>query len=182
MGPGQHGDRQDQMHPASIDPAASREPAEIDAKPQLQQGRHQEVGDDDADHDHQHQHIVRPFVLVDRSQHAGQDADGRRDHEGGQGQGQGEGETDGDEPADRKALDHHGRAEVALQQAPDIDEILIDQRLIEIVVRAQIGQHVGRERALTVKGATGRQAQNEKTDCNGDQCNRNGRKHAPKSV
>ena len=76
----------------------------------------------------------------------------------------------------------HRRPEIALQQPPDVDEVLVDQRLIEIVVGPEVGQRVRRQRALAVERTARREPQDEEAGGDRDERDREGRKHPPQGV
>ncbi len=130
------GDRLDEV--LDGDAAGHRRPAELHREQQDQQqpppeDRHRIAGERRA-----HDAVVEHRVATHRRQHAGGNADDQREHDRAQRELDG-GRKQRGELAQHRLLRDHRLAEVAAQDAPDVDAVLDQHRPVEAVLLQQRG-------------------------------------------
>jgi hypothetical protein len=154
---------------------------EIDREEQDQQqappeDRHGEAGQRRA-----HQRVIDEGAAPGRRDHAGRDAEDRREQHGADGQFQRRREQRREFGQDRRLRRDRG-AEIAVRDLPEIVEKLFPHRLVETELMAEMGQTLGRDAALAGTGLD-RVARHEPDRDEGEegdgQEGRNDQQHAP---
>src|SRR4029079_114679 len=59
-------------------------------------------------------------------------------------------------------------AEVAVQEITNVDQVLLNERFIQVVMNREVFQDHRRQWPFAIEGAAGGEAQNEKASCDGD--------------
>ena len=152
-------------------PAAGRQPAEIDAEDQGQQRRHDEARDGDPDH-RQAPSPHSPTQLFWRSAATMPASEARAAIASSTASPPTlklAGAPSTSSSADGEVLGPVGRAEVAAQQAAEIAQVLLQQRLVEMVGLLDVAPDLRRQRPLLVERPARRQPHHEEAERDDDQ-------------
>ena len=138
-----------------VAPAAGRQPLQGDAEDQGQDRGHDKTGNDDADHRDDDDRVVRSLIAVQRPEGAERKADDQGQDHGAQAQFERDGKTLADQLGDTEVLAGEGRPEVALRQIAQVAQILLIERLVQVIGVQQIGLHFRRHHPPRVEGPPG---------------------------
>jgi hypothetical protein len=166
---GQQGDRQDHEARLKIVPATGGQPFQDNRKYDDQYRPHDKAGHGTANVAHQHDQMVRQTVLAQRGDGTHGHANENRQQHGGPADGQRYRQSLANQLVDRPVTVAERRPQVALQQALEVQQILVPQGQVQVVFGLQIGQHRGRDFAVAVKRAARCQVQQEITHGNDHQ-------------
>ena len=125
------------------EPPPQRQQVELHGEEELEHDREPERGDRHAADSEEAQSVVEPRVVADGGQHAERDAEAGAEEERGERQLERRRQPLEDVPGDRApGLD--AGAEVSLDDLPQVDPELDDQRLVEPVLGADLDDLLGR--------------------------------------
>ena len=115
-----------------------------------------------ADHGQRHWDMVPGAVLFERGRHARHQPQRERDDQGLAAEFQRHRKGVRNNLVDSSAGIFEGRAEIALQQMFHLQQVLLEQRFVQPVVRFHPRPDFGRDLLFRVKRAAGRQSHHEK--------------------
>jgi hypothetical protein len=182
LGQGERRHRQDEIAELPAAPSAGRQPAEHDAEEQRQDGRDHKGRYGDAERGGADHHVVDPGVLTQSRKRAESRADDQRQRQRHGAQLDGNGQASSEQIHNREVAPREARAEIALRQIAEIQQILLPERLIEIVGAVDVFHDQRIERAFEIERTAGRDADHEKGEGDDDEHRRYGAQQTPQHI